>query len=110
MAKVFSSLVFLLLSFSASATYTVDAKVFNQNKLIGKPRLIVDANESARVFLDGVYDLSLKVNPKGNSTIDLNTIIKVNNQRLTPTLNAALGKEILVESNQHKFVFVVSKK
>lgn len=109
MKKVISSVLLFGLSFTASADYTIDAEVFDNDKVIGKPRLIVKANEKARVFLDGVYDLSLIVNPKDNGSIDLDTKIKVDNQRLMPTLNAALGQEMRVESTQHKFVFVVSK-
>ncbi|MFC3096066.1 hypothetical protein DRW07_05845 [Alteromonas sediminis] len=97
------------MSTHATAGFIVDAEVFDNNKLIGKPRLIVEANEKARVFLDGVYDLTLIVTPKQANELALTTRILIDDQRSTPTLDAHLGEHFSVKQGNHKFVFIVRK-
>lgn len=109
MKKIFCSLALLATSFGVSAGYTVDAEVFSNTQLIGKPRLLVEANEKGRVVMDGIYDLSLTVNPQSDKTISLDTTIKLAGQQLKPTFHANLGEKMMVESDNHKFIFVVSK-
>jgi len=109
MKSILLTFILLFASTSASAGFIVDAEVFDDEKLIGKPRLIVEANEKARVFLDGVYDLTLTVNPKQEEALEFVTRILVDGQRLTPTLDAKLGKQFALEQGKHKFVFVVNR-
>lgn len=93
----------------AGDSYIVNTKIYDNKKLISSPTLVVKPNKEATVSVDNLYSFALKLTPSNDSTININTKLKVAGENISPSLVVELGKEASINVGGKEFSIIVNK-
>ena len=104
---------FALLAFAsitqANDSFVVDAKIYNDKKLIGSPTLVVNSNKEASISVDNLYSFSLTLTRVDDSTVNLATELVLGEKHISPSLVVELGKEASISVGGQEFSVIVNK-
>jgi len=93
----------------ADDSFVVSTKIYDNKNLISSPILTVNPNKEASVSVDDLYSFSLKVIPANDSTVNLNTKLKLGGESISPSLVVQLGKEASINIGGKEFSVIVIK-
>ena len=114
MRKLVLVLTTLGLSWMANShEYIVKAKLYQHDKLIGSPTLMVNENESAEISLDSLannYQLNITLNEVDEKSVKVATNIRVGNQAVSPEMLVNYGEEASIIIEQEKLSLTVLRR
>ena len=90
-------------------SFVVNAKIYDNNNLIGSPTLVVNSNKEASVSIDDLYSFSLTLTPIDDSTVSLATELQLGGEHISPSLVVKLGEEASVNVGGKEFSVIVNK-
>ncbi len=93
----------------ANDNFTINAKLYDDEKLIGSPTLVVNPNGEASISVGDLYIFSLTLTPVDGSIVNLATELKLGGERIAPTLSVELGKEATINIGGKELSVVVNK-
>jgi hypothetical protein len=93
----------------ANDKFTVNAKIFNDKKLIGSPILVVNSSKEASISVDDLYSFSLTLTPVNDSTVNLATELELGEDYIAPSLVVELGKEATINIGDKELSVIVNK-
>ena len=93
----------------ANDKFTVNAKIFNDKKLVGSPILVVNSNKEASISVDDLYSFSLTLTPVDDSTVNLTTELELGEDHIAPSLVVELGKEATINIGGKELSVIVDK-
>ena len=93
----------------ANDNFTVNAKFYDNKKLIGSPTLVVNPNKEASISIDDLYSFSLTLTPVDDSTVNLTTELELGGEHISPSLVVELGKEATVNVGGKELSVIVNK-
>ena len=93
----------------ANDKFTVNAKIFNDKKLIGSPTLVVNSSKEASISVDDLYSFSLTLTPVNDSTVNLATELELGEDHIAPSLVVELGKEATINIGGKELSVIVNK-
>ena len=110
--KTIITIVSLLLSATAfaGADYIVKTEVLKEQSSLGSPTVALESGVSAKVSVEGNYNLSLTVSPDGERNVFLKTQLEVGEESHNPSMMVELDKETKVTINDNTTLIVTVKK
>lgn len=92
--------------------YHIQAKIYDNDKLIGSPALIVKANKQASIVVEGSYSLDLTLTEAEEQSLNLYTNIKYQTENyereISPSFTLSYGNEAQFSADGKVFKFVVN--
>lgn len=111
MKKLISLVTLFGLTASVQATdsFVVETKIYNDNKLIGSPTLIVNNGEKASISVENLYDFTLTLADAGDSTVNVDTKLALKGEYIDPSFTIEIGKEASLNIGDKAFSVVVNR-
>jgi len=99
---------------STKDIYVVNAKIYDQNTLIGSPMVALEANKEGSIKVTSksggnIYHLSLLLKKLSEKTVDVSINLKLKDKEVTPRLGVELDKEAVVAVGETKLSMLVTK-
>lgn len=111
MRKLVSVLAIWGLSWMANShVYIVEAKLYQQDKLISSPTLMVNENEIAEIAVDTLannYQLNITLNEIDDNSVRITTNIRMGDQAIAPAMHVNYGEEASIIIEQEKLSLTV---
>ena len=113
MRKLVLVLTTLGLSWMANShDYIVKTKLYQQDKLIGSPTLMVRENEAATISLDQLqsdYQLNIILNEVDDNSVSVATNIRVDDQSISPEMLVNYGEEASIMIEHKKLSLTIER-
>lgn len=93
----------------ADDAYLVEAKIYNEENLIGSPTLALKSSDAALIQDGEHYTLELSLIPTDETTAKLSATLTVNGEKISPSLLVELGKASTVKLGDLGLSVVVRK-
>ena len=93
----------------ANDNFTVNAKFYDNKKLIGSPTLVVNSNKEASITIEDLYSFSIRLTPVDNLTVNLATELELGGEHIAPFLAVQLGKEATINIGDKQLSVIVNK-
>ncbi len=111
MRKLVSVLAIWGLSWMANShIYIVEAKLYQQDKLISSPTLLINENEIAEIAVDTLandYQLNITLNEIDDNSVQITTNIRIGDQAIAPAMRVNYGEEASIIIEQEKLSLTV---
>ncbi len=113
MRKLVLVLTTLGLSWMANShEYIVKTKLYQQDKLINSPTLMVKENEAATISLDPLqsdYQLNITLNEVDENSVSVATNIRVDDQSISPEMLVNYGEEASIMIEHKKLSLTIER-
>jgi len=113
MQKVIYLLTLLgLSSMVNSHEYLVEAKIYQQDKLVDTPTLLIQENEVTEIIAKATkkdYQLNITLNEIDKNSVKVATSIRIGDQAITPEMLVNYGEEASIVIEQEKLSLIVHK-
>jgi hypothetical protein len=102
------------LSWTANShKYSIEAKLYQQGKLIDSPSLFVNENEMATIAINSSttnYQLDIILNEQEDNRVKVATNIHIGDQSISPEILVNFGEQANIVMEQEKLSLIVRRK
>ncbi|MEE4245195.1 MAG: hypothetical protein V2I33_07275 [Kangiellaceae bacterium] len=101
--------VLLLVNITHAQKVSVEAKLYENNELIGSPGIVTELNKTAAVSIEGLFLFAVTIEEDKTDFVTVQTEYKTPSGQMAPILKMRHGEETRVTIGNQSISVVVSK-